>query len=660
MNSLNEKITAEALYRRIRIAIMVTFILFIVMFVRLFQLSIIEGKTYKILSENNRQRILFVEPERGIIYDRNGIPLVKNEPYFVAAITAEEINERELSAIAAFLGISEEEIKERLKNRKSQIEPVVIKEGLSFEEVARLEARQSDFPDISVLTTTIRRYLYGTVGAHLIGYLGRLTETQWDSLKSEGIPPDAFIGQWGVEKIFDSVLRGKFGKKIVEVDALGHEIRMLGEIPPERGQDIHLSIDINLQKAMEEAYGTRRGAFVALRPETGEVLALGSLPSFDPNKFARGAASDYWNKLLEDEGHPLLNRAFQSQYPPGSVYKIVTAIAGLEKGIIKPTTTFHCSGGITFGNRFFRCWKKEGHGTVDLKRAIIESCDVYFYEVGKRVGIDNIAEYARRLGLGDISGINLVSEKKGIVPSSEWKLKSLGQPWYPGETLSASIGQGYVSVTPAQLARMIAAIVNGGYLKKFRLLKSEDGSPQNLTILGDMSKTGSITVTFATDNQQVKENSPQLLLSPPTDKVKTVAISDIKDNNESQKINISQQTLIFIKDALTGVVNEPGGTGGAARLGHILVGGKTGTAQVISKAIDTHKLTEKFRDHAWFVAFAPADRPAIAMAIFVEHGGHGGSAAAPIARIGIEKYLSNENSKTAGAIGGEVTISEGD
>lgn len=632
MNSLNEKITTEALYRRIRIATMVAFILSIVMFVRLFQLSIIESKTYKILAENNRQRILFVEPERGIIYDRNGIPLVKNEPYFVAAITAEEINVKELSAIATFLGISEEEIKEKLKNRKSQIEPVVIKEGLSFEEVARLEARQSDFPDISILTTTIRRYLYGTVGAHLIGYLGRITETQWDSLKSEGIPPDAFIGQWGVEKIYDSVLRGKFGKKIVEVDALGHEIRMLGEIPPERGQDIHLSIDINIQKAMEEAYGTRRGAFVALRPETGEVFALGSLPSFDPNKFARGAASDYWNKLSEDEGHPLLNRAFQSQYPPGSVYKIVTAIAGLEKGIIKPTTTFHCSGGISFGNRFFRCWKKEGHGTVNLKRAIIESCDVYFYEVGKRVGIDSIADYARRLGLGDISGINLVSEKKGIVPSSEWKLKSLGQPWYPGETLSASIGQGYVSVTPAQLARMIATIVNGGYLKKFRLLKSDETGPIN---------------------QQVREDSPPA-------NVKPVVISDIKGNNESQKINISQQTLIFIKDALTGVVNEPGGTGGAARLQHILVGGKTGTAQVISKAIETHKLTEKFRDHAWFVAFAPADRPEIAMAVFVEHGGHGGSAAAPIARTGIEKYLSNENSKTVGTIDGEVTISEGD
>ncbi len=629
-----EKITAEALHRRIRIATLVVFILSMVMFVRLFQLSIIEGKTYKLLAENNRQRILFVEPERGIIYDRNGIPLVKNEPYFVAAVTAEEINEEELPAMAGFLGISPEEIKEKLKNRKSQIEPVVIKEGLSFEEVARLEARQSDFPYISILTTIIRRYPYGTVGAHLIGYLGRITETQWNSLKSEGIPPDAFLGQWGVEKIYDSVLRGKFGKKIVEVDALGHEIRMLGEIPPQRGQDIHLSIDINVQKAMEEAYAGRRGAFVALRPETGEVLALGSLPSFDPNKFARGAAPDYWNKLLEDEGHPLLNRAFQSQYPPGSVYKIVTAIAGLEEGIIKPTTTFHCSGGIPFGNRFFRCWKKEGHGTVDLKRAIIESCDVYFYEVGKRVGIDRIAEYARRLGLGDISGINLVREKRGVVPSSEWKLKSMGQPWYPGETLNASIGQGYVSVTPAQLARIIATIANGGYLKTFSLLKSDHAE-------------------FI--HQQAIVTSPPKNHSP-SNNIKPVEISDPEDNNGSVKVNISQQTLNFIKEALIGVVNEPGGTGGAARLQGILVGGKTGTAQVISRAIETHKLPEKFRDHAWFVAFAPADRPEIAMAVFVEHGGHGGSVAAPIARIGIEKYLGhtgNEKTKNKGTIDSE-------
>jgi len=603
-----------------RTASIVCLILSMVLIIRLFQLCIIEGQNYKKLAESNHQRIIPLEPLRGIIFDRNGIPLVKNMPYFLAVLniggernSSGDINSKEIDEIARLLNISPDEIKERLKNRSSTVtfatkefEPVVIKEGLTFEEVARIEARHTDFPNLSVTTTAIRRYLYGSVGAHLIGYIGRINEKQWESLRHEGVPPDAFIGQWGIEKIYDKELRGIFGKRIIEVDAFGNELKVLRDVPPVKGKDIRLTIDIELQKALEEAYGEKAGAFVAIKPDTGEILALGSLPSFDPNRFSRGAPPGYWRQLVEDSRAPLLNRAFQSQYPPGSVFKIVTAIAGLEEGIIKPSTTFHCSGGIPFGNRFFRCWKKEGHGQVDLKRALVESCDVYFYEVGKRVGIDKIAKYAMALGLGKASGINLVSEKKGVVPSSEWKLRATGQPWFAGETLSASIGQGYVSATPIQLARLIAIIANDGSMPDLKIILPE----------GPQISNG---VSSEIDRQKfIGGNNPSYF---------------------KMGVGISRETLEFIKEALIGVVNEPGGTGGAARLPGIVVAGKTGTAQVISKAIETHKLSEKLRDHAWFVAFAPAREPQIAMAVFVEHGGHGGSGAAPIARKGIEIYF---------------------
>jgi penicillin-binding protein 2 len=603
-----------------RTASIVCLILSMVLIIRLFQLCIIEGQNYKKLAESNHQRIIPLEPLRGIIFDRNGITLVKNMPYFLAVLniggernSSGDINSKEIDEIARLLNISPDEIKERLKNRSSTVtfatkefEPVVIKEGLTFEEVARIEARHTDFPNLSVTTTAIRRYLYGSVGAHLIGYIGRINEKQWESLRHEGVPPDAFIGQWGIEKIYDKELRGIFGKRIIEVDAFGNELKVLRDVPPVKGKDIRLTIDIELQKALEEAYGEKAGAFVAIKPDTGEILALGSLPSFDPNRFSRGAPPGYWRQLVEDSRAPLLNRAFQSQYPPGSVFKIVTAIAGLEEGIIKPSTTFHCSGGIPFGNRFFRCWKKEGHGQVDLKRALVESCDVYFYEVGKRVGIDKIAKYAMALGLGKTSGINLVSEKKGVVPSSEWKLRATGQPWFAGETLSASIGQGYVSATPIQLARLIAIIANDGSMPDLKIILPE----------GPQISNG---VSSEIDRQKfIGGNNPSYF---------------------KMGVGISRETLEFIKEALIGVVNEPGGTGGAARLPGIVVAGKTGTAQVISKAIETHKLSEKLRDHAWFVAFAPAREPQIAMAVFVEHGGHGGSVAAPIARKGIEIYF---------------------
>lgn len=579
------------LENRIKIAVIFIMIFFSIVLFRLFQLCVIEGQRYRILSENNRQRIIPLTPQRGIIYDRNGNQLVKNLPYFVVTLNAEEIEEGRLLLIAKFLDIEVDEVKKRILQRVSQFEPVILKEGLTFNEVAFIEARLSDFPELSVSTTFIRNYVYGEVASHMLGYLGRITKKQWKEMREQGIPQDAMIGQWGVEALYDSSLRGVFGKKIIEVDALQREIRVLKEIPPQKGSDIRLSIDINLQKRIEESYDGRGGAFIAVNPLSGEVLALGSLPSFDPNKFSKGIDLDYWNDLNSDPEKPLLNRVFQSQYPPGSVFKIITAIAALEDGVIKPSFRVNCGGSYAVESKVFRCWKKEGHGTVDLRKAIIESCDVYFYELGRRVGIDRIAEYARRLGLDSYTGVKLVSEKKGIIPDTSWKMRVRKEPWYLGETAIASIGQGYVSVTPAQLVRMISAIANGGELLPLQILK----------------------------NEGFGGNGP--------------------DNNFTNNTGISKETIDFIRDALRGVIEDDRGTGVRARINGVSVAGKTGTAQVVSKIIDSERLPKRLRDHAWFVSFAPVENPEIAIAVLVEHGGHGGSAAAPIARNALESFL---------------------
>jgi len=459
-----------------------------------------------------------------------------------------------------------------------------LKEGLSFDDVAYIEARKSDFPGLIIETEASREYIYGSVGSHLIGYLGKLNPAQSKNPSFRDVPPDAFIGQWGAEMLFDKSLRGIPGERVIEVDSLGREIRLLKETPPTKGEDIRLSLDINLQKQGEEAFGQRAGALVALKPDTGEILGLVSRPSFDPDRFAKGIRYEDWITLAEDKNRPMLNRALQSQYPPGSTFKIITAIAGLEEGVITPETKIECKGGISFGSWHFGCWRKEGHGVVSLHRALVESCDVYFYEVGKRLGIDRIYDYASSMGLGKKTGFKLVDEHKGIIPNTKWKEEKMKQKWYLGETFNTAIGQGYVAATPIQMAVMISAIVNGGNLYKPTLMRGA---------------------------------TPFI----------------------SGKIKARPETLEIVKSALFGVVNEPGGTGWAAKSEVVTIGGKTGTAQVIAMRGNTQ--SEKFRDHAWFVAFAPVEKPELALSVFVEHGGHGGWAAAPIAKSAIEGYFKN-------------------
>ena len=564
---------------------------FLLLVMRLWQLQILQGKEYRKLSEANRLRIIAIPAPRGIIFDRNGIQLVKNSPYYYASLIPDEFDIRKVDSLSKVLNIPVEEILEKIsKNGLSPFSPIRLKQGLSFTEVALIEARRSDFPGLIIEAEVSREYLYGDVGSHLIGYLGKLNPSQSKDPALKDIPPDTFIGQWGVELLFDKSLRGTLGKRVIEVDALGREIRLLQEKPPIKGKDITLSIDINLQEEAEKAFGEKAGALVAIKPDTGEILGMVSKPSFDPNLFAKGISYDKWIAITQDKKNPMLNRALQSQYPPGSVFKIVTAIAGLEEGVISPETRVDCRGGIDYGRWHFGCWRKHGHGIVSLHRAIVESCDVFFYEVGRRLGIDKIYDYATGLGLGRKTGIELGRERQGLIPNTNWKLENKKLPWYLGETFNAAIGQGYVAVTPLQLAVMTSTIANGGNLYKPTLIK---------------------------DAQPII----------------------------SGKVKIRSDTLEIVKSGLFGVVNEPGGTGWAAKSQLMSIGGKTGTAQVVAIKRDSQYLPEKFRDHAWFIAFAPVEKPEIALAVLVEHGGHGGGAAAPIAKRAIEGYMNSKNKK---------------
>jgi len=570
--------------------------LFALFAIRLWQLQVLQGKEYKKISMGNMLRIIKIPAPRGIIYDRNGVPLVKNSPYFYASLMPENLKQINIQHLADILGINAGDIYARInKKGLSPFEPIKLKERLTFTEIAAIEARRSDFPGLIIDIDMSREYLYGDIGAHLIGYLGKLNPSQSKNSEFKDVPPEAFIGQWGAELLFDRTLRGTPGERIIEIDALGREIKLLQEKSTIKGEDLKLSIDVNLQKAAEEAFAGRTGAVVALKPDTGEILGLVSRPSFDPNMFAHGISYSQWAELFQDKKMPMLNRALQSQYPPGSTFKIVTAIAALNEGVITPDTKVTCTGGITYGKWQFGCWKKGGHGTISLHRAIVESCDVYFYEAGKHLGMDKIAEYARRLGLGSETGLHLAQERSGLIPDTKWKHEKRNQPWYLGETFNAAIGQGYVSVTPMQMAQLMSIVANGGLIYRPVIVKTE---------------------------------------AP----VQPVASADIKP-----------QVLDLVRDGLYGVVNEGGGTGSAAKSNIAAVGGKTGTAQVISMRKSSHQLSEKVRDHAWFVAFAPVEKPAIALCVFIEHGGHGGGAAAPIAKLAIEAYLKGKQNSRAEA-----------
>jgi penicillin-binding protein 2 len=436
--------------------------------------------------------------------------------------------------------------------------------------------------------------------AQLIGFTGEVSPEDMERDATEKLSPGDIIGKFGIEKFLDDHLRGKNGAEQVEVNVAGKAVRSLGRIPAELGDNVVLTIDSTLQEAAWTAIGDRAGAVVALDPRNGAVLALVSSPSFDPNLFNGGISFNDWENLSNDLRHPMENRSISGQYPPGSTYKPVIAAAALEEGLITPETTFFCNGAFEMGDRKFRCWQAKGHGNVNLHRAIVESCDVYFYNLGKLLGVDRIAYYARAFGLGAPSGIDLTQEKGGLIPTKQWKLSRFRQSWQMGETISLAIGQGYNLVTPIQLANVYATLANGGTLYRPRLVKQLESS----------------------DGHVVKVFQPEKLGVLP----------------------VRPENIEIINRALWGAVNEKGGTGYILKRQEQDVAGKTGTAQVIGlpqdeKARKKKRVSADFRDHALFVCFAPYGNPEIVVAVILENAGHGGSAAAPVARKIIETYF---------------------
>ncbi|HYA92973.1 MAG TPA: penicillin-binding protein 2 [Thermodesulfobacteriota bacterium] len=575
---------------------------FFLIFIRLWSLHVIKGSELRQLSENNRIRLLENSADRGMLLDRKGHVLAHNRPSFEVYLVPEDVraNPEVLIKIAQLLNMPRDEIEEKIgaQRRGAPFRPVKIKSDIDWNELAVLESNRVHLPGLLVDVRPRRAYDYGDLASHLIGYLGEVDENELKQSKDSPYRMGSLIGKYGVEYRWENDLRGVDGGRQIEVDALGREVRPLGVVEPFPGNNLFLTIDLDLQKTAEESYKDKNGALIAMDPKTGHILAMVSKPSFEP--FARNVSPDEWKALVENPYHPLTNKAIQGQYPAGSVFKIITAIAGLESGIITPNTQFRCTGAFPYGNRDFRCWKQGGHGSLSLHRAIVESCDIYFYQAGLKVGVDLIAHYADAFGLGKLTGISLPHEKPGTVPSSSWKKKRFGVPWYSGETLSFSVGQGYLLTTPLQLLMLISGIANGGKLPL----------PQVVERVEDVY------------GNTLKEYPPV----------------------ELGRANVSQKTFEIIQEALKGAINEPHGTGSACLLKEVKVAGKTGTAQVVAmpedfKRGEMNRIPLKFRDHAWFVAYAPVEDPKISVVVLVEHGGFGASAAAPIAKKVIEQYL---------------------
>lgn len=592
------------LQRRFPILIVFVILTFLILVIRIGYLQLIRSGYFRELSESNRLRSLPIEPYRGLIFDRNGELLAHNIPAFHLSVILEDLKNKEstIKRVTELIGISEKDIKARLAVKKDTypFAPVRIKENISRKEVAVIEANKLDLPGVVIEAVSRREYRHGNMASHLLGYVGEITQTQLDNFEDDSVYPGITVGQDGIEKTHDPILRGTAGYKQVEVDAYGHEMNVFGVREPVRGNDIYLAIDVNLQRIAEDALGNESGAVVAIDTTNGNILVMASHPAYDHNLLSKRLNAKEWEALVNDPSKPLNNRAIQGVYPPGSVFKIVTAAAAIEAGVSAPEDKIFCKGGLQYGRRFYRDWKAAGHGSVALHRAIVESCDVYFYNAGINLGVDRIADYAFRLGLGSQTGIDLPSEKAGLIPTTSWKLSAKRGEWIAGETLSIAIGQGYVLTTPVQLAMLISSVANSG-------------------------------VRYQPNTVWVIKNrlNGEKYRFPPA---------------EIGRVEINEETFQILRNALRGVVNEQGGTGGIARSAIAEIGGKTGTAQVVAMKPNMSKelLKEKrFKDHALFVAFAPVSEPKIAVAVIVEHGGKGSAAAAPIAKKVIEGYLKN-------------------
>lgn len=599
---LNGQSSAE-FKKRIRIAAGVLLLAFCVLTLRMGYLQIIKGEEFRKKSENNSVRFRHIKPLRGLIMDRNGFVLVDNRPSFDVLYIPNRTKANELS-VERLRKLYESKFMElsfdpsTLKNAQPYL-PIKLDKNVSMEKVALVETNSLDLPGVYVDISPVRLYVEGEMLAPIIGYTGEVTREEMEKNRNKYAYGDV-SGKHGLERFFDDYIRGRRGADLVEVNALGKEIKNMGRIDPVSGHNMTLTIDFKIQKAAWEAIEGRAGSVVVMNPQDGSILAMVSAPSFDPNMFNEGISDEVWSKIQANPFSPLSNKAISGQYPPGSTYKLIVAAAALEEGIIAPETRIFCDGFFTLGNRKYRCWKKGGHGHVNLHRAIVESCDVYFYTVGKMLGVDKIAEYAKRFGLGELAGIDLPNEKRGLLPTKAWKLTRRKEVWQVGETISISIGQGFNLLTTLQLANAFGTFANGGTLWKPYLVKRIE------------SADGTVFSEFL----PVKKG----------------------------ELNFSAQTMELLNDALRGVVNDPGGTGYAAKLPGVEVCGKTGTSQVVGLPQDERArrmrvLGSFHKDHALFACYAPSKNPEIVVAVIMENAGGGGAVAAPIARKILNAYF---------------------
>jgi penicillin-binding protein 2 len=569
-------------------------IVFIVLLFSLWKIQVLDHKKYWRQSEANRIREIILSPQRGLIKDRNGKILATNIASFQVSIIRENCRdiEESLRKISRLLGLELVVLRERIDKYKflPEFQPIVIKDDMKLDEVSRVKARQAEFPELIIRAEPKREYPFETLAAHVIGYLQEISPEEISQSQGERRSGD-LVGKTGIERQYENMLVGREGRVLEIADSLG---RRMGEISREEsmpGQDITLTLDFGLQSKAEELLEGREGAVVVLNPKTGEILALASFPTFDPNKFISRFSPEEWQNLLQDPEFPLENRAIRGLYAPGSIFKLTIATGALDSQIINQWNSYYCSGSTRIYGHPFSCWFKGGHGSMNLTNGIKNSCNIYFYQVGKSMGIEEIARYARILGLGARTGIDLPGEKEGLVPDPDWKKRVRNEPWYPGETISVAIGQGPLQVTPLQIAVQTALIANrGNRVYPFLLMDNES------------------------------------------------------DRTEAAKVEIRESVFDTIITGMWKSVNEEG-TGRASKIQGFDVCGKTGSTQVVSTAT-AEKLGTKekiVKTHSWFTGFAPRVDPEIVVTVLVEYGGMGGATAAPVARELFSLYKENDD-----------------
>jgi penicillin-binding protein 2 len=574
-------------------------------------LQVIRYEAYAAKAEDNRISVVPIAPNRGLIYDRNGVLLARNYSAYTLEITPSKIQLPLDDLIDQLSTVVDIQLKDKRRFKKlleesKQFESLPVRTRLTDEEVARFTAQRYRFPGVDIQARLFRQYPFGKTAAHVIGYIGRIS--QKDAEKIDDTDDAAnyygtdYIGKAGLEKSYEKQLHGTTGYEEVEISASGRAVRTLSHTPSQPGKNLILSIDIELQKVIEEAFGDRKGAMIAIEPSTGDILAYVSMPSFDPNLFVDGIDQQSWDELNNSPDKPLVNRPLSGTYPPGSTYKPFMALAALELGKRRPEDAINDQGFFWLGNHKFRDDKPGGHGIVNMYKSIVVSCDTYYYQLANDMGVDAIHDFMKPFGFGELTGIDLENERAGLLPSTAWKRASYSKPeqqkWYAGETISLGIGQGYNAFTPLQMAHALATLVNNGIVMKPHLVKIlEDGLTHQRTM--------------------------------------TVP-------KESYRIPLKQENIDFVKNAMVGVNKEGTGARAFAGAGYIS-GGKSGTAQVVTikqnEKYDAKHVAERLRDHSLFTAFAPADHPTIALAVIVENGGFGAAAAGPLARKALDYYL---------------------